>query len=85
MVIVYNHQPIRLSWGVSNRLVADARVSRVVAIERHYPDPFVKDVEYAGNEEFRLVFDAVNAVQEHVIFRLDAIKEAFSDGLLEVV
>lgn len=47
------------------------------------PDPFIKDEAFSRDEEFRLVFAPVGTVQQHVTFSLDAIKQAFKDGLCE--
>ncbi len=49
------------------------------------PDPFIKDTKFSQDKEFRLVFAPAAAVERHVTFHLNAIRQAFNDRLCELI
>lgn len=69
----------------SNRVRYEPRVYDALNHQGIDPDPFIKDKEFSPDEEFRLVFMPAGTVEPYVTFRLDTIRQAFEDGLCELV
>lgn len=69
----------------SGRIRYEPRVYDALNHQGVDPDPFIKDIRFSRDEEFRLVLVPASPVERYVTFTLDTIQQAFKDGLFELV
>ena len=69
----------------ANRVQYQPRVYNALCHQGIEPDPFIKDVTFSRDEEYRIVFIPVAEVEKQVTFSLDTIQQAYKNGLFEII